>query len=189
MCSLFSADHSYMQFFGDDFLRLILLRFVFCYIVLILHRGFKVMAGFQGKVSAFLSRLLWLSLSLCLSACLSQSLSNHVFLSVFLSICLSVCLTVCLTVTLRASLSGTFLQTLPDLVMPLKGHSLSLHSCPATRSAPSESFVYYYDCRSNLAPKHACKHETHPPRVKERVLSQFKRLWFYMCWCKLCWQL
>ncbi|KAK7491648.1 hypothetical protein BaRGS_00017101 [Batillaria attramentaria] len=34
-------DHSYMQFFGDDFLRLLLLRFVFCYIVLILHRGFK----------------------------------------------------------------------------------------------------------------------------------------------------
>ena len=25
--------------------------------------------------------------------------------------------------TLRASLSGTFLQTLPDLVTPLKGHS------------------------------------------------------------------
>ena len=62
-----------MQFFGDDFLRLILLRFVFCYIVLILHRGFKVMAGFQGKVSAFLSRLLWLSLSL--SVCLPVSLS------------------------------------------------------------------------------------------------------------------
>ncbi|KAK7095582.1 protein SCAI-like [Littorina saxatilis] len=35
------SDHSYMQFFGDDFLRLILLRFVFCYIVLILHRSFK----------------------------------------------------------------------------------------------------------------------------------------------------
>ncbi|XP_050403884.1 protein SCAI isoform X1 [Patella vulgata] len=34
-------DHSYMQFFGDDFLRLLLLRFVLCYIVLILHRGFK----------------------------------------------------------------------------------------------------------------------------------------------------
>ena len=28
-------------------------------------------------------------------------------------------------ITLRASLSGTFLQTLPDLVTPLKGHSLS----------------------------------------------------------------
>ena len=24
----------------------------------------------------------------------------------------------------------------------------------------------FYDCRSNLAPKHARKHETHPPRVK-----------------------
>ena len=30
--------------------------------------------------------------------------------------------------TLRASLSGTFLQTLPELVTPLKGHSLYTHS-------------------------------------------------------------
>ena len=44
--------------------------------------------------------------------------------------------------TLRASLSGTFLQTLPDLVTPLKGHSLSPRSCPPTRSAPSEKFGY-----------------------------------------------
>ena len=44
--------------------------------------------------------------------------------------------------TLRAPLSGTFLQTLPDLVAPLKGHSLSPRSCPATRSAPSERFGY-----------------------------------------------
>ena len=44
--------------------------------------------------------------------------------------------------TLRASLSGTFLQTLPDLVTPLKGHSLSPRSCPQTRSAPSERFGY-----------------------------------------------
>ncbi|XP_060600178.1 protein SCAI-like [Ruditapes philippinarum] len=36
-----SLDHAYMQFIGDDFLRLLMLRFVFCYIVLILHRGFK----------------------------------------------------------------------------------------------------------------------------------------------------
>ena len=42
------------------------------------------------------------------------------------------------TPTLRAPLSGTFLQTLPDLVTPLKGHSLSPRSCPATRSAPSK---------------------------------------------------
>ena len=39
--------------------------------------------------------------------------------------------------TLQAPLSGTFLQTLPDLVTPLKGHSLSPRSCPPTRSAPS----------------------------------------------------
>ena len=45
--------------------------------------------------------------------------------------------------TLRTSLSGTFLQTLPDLVTPLKGHSLSPRSCPATRSAYSERFGYW----------------------------------------------
>ena len=44
--------------------------------------------------------------------------------------------------TLRTSLSGTFLRNLPDLVTPLKGHSLSPRSCPATRSAPSERFWY-----------------------------------------------
>ena len=40
--------------------------------------------------------------------------------------------------TLRASLSGTFLQTLPELVTPLKGHSLSPRSCLPTRSVLSE---------------------------------------------------
>ena len=45
-------------------------------------------------------------------------------------------------ITLRASLSGTFLQTLPDLVTPLKGHSLSPRSYPPTRSAHSERFGY-----------------------------------------------
>ena len=44
--------------------------------------------------------------------------------------------------TLRTSLSGTFLQILPDLVTPLKGHSLSPCSCPPTRSAHSERFGY-----------------------------------------------
>ena len=44
--------------------------------------------------------------------------------------------------TLRSSFSGTFLQTLPDLVTLLKGHSLSPRSCPPTRSAPSERFGY-----------------------------------------------
>lgn len=36
------ADASYLQFFGDDFLRLLLLRYVFCDVVLHLHRSFKV---------------------------------------------------------------------------------------------------------------------------------------------------
>ena len=49
---------------------------------------------------------------------------------------------VCARDTLRASLSGTFLQTLLDLVTPLKGHSLSPRGCPPTRSAPSERFGY-----------------------------------------------
>lgn len=34
-------DSSYLQFFGDDFLRLLLLRYVFCDVVLHLHRSFK----------------------------------------------------------------------------------------------------------------------------------------------------
>lgn len=31
-----------MQFFGDDFLRVLLLRFIFCHVVLSLHKFFKV---------------------------------------------------------------------------------------------------------------------------------------------------
>ena len=56
--------------------------------------------------------------------------------------CLVVLVRVSHQCTLRAPLSGTFLQTLPDLVTPLKGHSLSPRSCPTTRSAPSERFGY-----------------------------------------------
>ena len=81
--------------------------------------------------------------------------------------------------TLRAPLSGTFRQTLPDLVTPLKGHYLSVYSVQRCRQRPPKgSDTNNYDCRSNLAPKHERKHETHPPRVKERVLSRFKQLWF-----------
>ncbi|XP_013404360.1 protein SCAI [Lingula anatina] len=36
-----SLDHAFMQFYGDDFLRLLMLRFIFCWITLRLHRGFK----------------------------------------------------------------------------------------------------------------------------------------------------
>ena len=40
--------------------------------------------------------------------------------------------------TLWTWLLGTFLQTLPESVTPLKGHSLSLRNCPLMLSAPSE---------------------------------------------------
>ena len=38
---LYYLDPSYVQFFGDDFLRTLILRFVFCDVVLRLHRGFR----------------------------------------------------------------------------------------------------------------------------------------------------
>ena len=54
--------------------------------------------------------------------------------------------------------SGTFFQTLPDLVTPLKGnaYNLSPRSCPPTRSAPSERLGYWYYCRGNLQRKTSC---------------------------------
>lgn len=39
---LLFSDLAYLQFFGDDFLRLLILRFVFCYVVLRNHEVFKV---------------------------------------------------------------------------------------------------------------------------------------------------
>ena len=60
----------------------------------------------------------------------------------------------------QASLPGTFLQALPKLVTPLKGHSISL-SCPPTLSAPS-------DYGSSTASKHAHKREARPPRIKKK---------------------
>ena len=76
--------------------------------------------------------------------------------------------------TLRASLSGTFLQPLPELVMLLKGHSLSPRSCPPTLSAPSERSGYSNNkTGSNLESKHERKHEARPPRV-EKIPSPFK---------------
>ena len=61
---------------------------------------------------------------------------------------------------------------------------LSSDAASALRKFPVASTVRL-TVRSNLAPKHARKHETHPPRVP----SLFKRLWFYLCWCKLCWRI
>lgn len=36
-----SADSAYLQFFGDDFLRTILLRYIFCDVVLRTHMSFR----------------------------------------------------------------------------------------------------------------------------------------------------
>ena len=75
--------------------------------------------------------------------------------------------------TLPASLSGPFpVQTLPDLVTYVRHCKGTLYLRAAVQrrghAAPSERFGYYYDCGSNMAPKHARKHETHPPRVQKK---------------------
>ena len=53
--------------------------------------------------------------------------------------------------TLRASFSGIFLQTLPELVTPLKGHSLSPCSCPPTRSAALRKVWVLITLRASLS--------------------------------------
>ena len=112
---------------------------------------------------------------LCAPAFLDTWLHFHCYLLVFFFLTwlyvAFTCVVLMLALTLLASLSGTFLQTLPDLVTPLKGHSTlrtplsgtclllkevcrkplfgvwghssSPRSCPATRPAPSERFGYW----------------------------------------------
>ena len=53
-----------------------------------------------------------------------------------------------------AWLSGTFLQTLPDLVTPLKGHSIFISTQLSTDAVSALRKVWVlinYDCGSNLA--------------------------------------
>ena len=40
------------------------------------------------------------------------------------------------------------------------------------------------DCGRNIASRHARIHEARPSRIKKRVPSRFKRLWFDLCWRK-----
>ena len=63
-------------------------------------------------------------------------------LCVVVCVCVWLCVVCVCVCALRASLSDTFLQTLPELVTPLKGHSLSPRNCPPKRPAPSERFWY-----------------------------------------------
>ena len=87
--------------------------------------------------------------------------------------------------TLWALLSSSFLQTLPELVTPLKGHSLYLHSCPRTLLAPSEKFGYIIN-KTLEATEHSrtsvnmCSIPTRV-RKKRRVLSRFKNLFCFIC--------
>ena len=53
---MFFSDTSYLQFFGDDFLRLLTLRFVFCSMVLRAHRAFKVSRSI-GLLHFFISSI------------------------------------------------------------------------------------------------------------------------------------
>ena len=82
----------------------------------------------------------------------------------------------CSTSTLRASLSGTILQTRPEMVTPPKGHFLSPRSscCPPTLLAPAERLALI-----SLWKQHSV--QARPPRKKERVPSRFRRFWFYVC--------
>ena len=89
-----------------------------------------------------LSFLLPQCVCVCVCVCVC-SRGVCVFLCICVHSCVRVRACVCVFLTLRASLSGTFLQTPPDLVTQLKEHSLSPRGCPPTWSAPSERFGYY----------------------------------------------
>ena len=82
--------------------------------------------------------------------------------------------------TLPASLSGTFLQTLPELGAPLKGHCLPPRSCPPTRSAP---LPWVWGSLVRLAAtRHPSTHvntrRVRPGLRRKRVPSRFKRFGF-----------
>ena len=66
-----------------------------------------------------------------------------------------------LSVSVRLS---TFLQTVAQVVTPLKGHSQSPCSCPPTLSAPSEGLGTNKTLEAT-ASKHARQHQVRSPRV------------------------
>lgn len=48
-CFMHITESSYLPFLGDDFLRLLLLRFIFCCVALRLHRSFKHWPALQPR--------------------------------------------------------------------------------------------------------------------------------------------
>ena len=74
--------------------------------------------------------------------------------------------------TLRASLSGTFLQTLPDLVTPLKAGALFISARLSTEAVSALRKVrVLIRLWKQPSAQHAHKHEAHPPRVKKTSVS------------------
>ena len=71
-------------------------------------------------------------------------------------------------ITFRASLSGTFLQTLPELVTSLKGRALFISA-----RVMSTDVAHDHGARPAVVKK---------KKKKRRVPSGFKRFWFYLCW-------
>ena len=67
--------------------------------------------------------------------------------------------------TLPASLSGTFLQTLPELVTPLKEHVLFISAQLSTDAVIAIKKVGVLTRLKETASKHARKHEACPARV------------------------
>lgn len=49
------TDQAFLQFFGDEFLRLLLIRFVFCSASLRLHKLFRVRSYYQSSNTLFMS--------------------------------------------------------------------------------------------------------------------------------------
>ena len=75
---------------------------------------------------------------------------------------------------LRASLSCTFLRTLPELVTPLKGHSLGVYLRAAVHRRSQRPPKGLVVCGSSIAPKHPCKHETHVPWAINKYIYNYK---------------
>ena len=76
-----------------------------------------------------------------------------------------------LDLTLRPSLSGTFLQTLPELVTPLKGYSVFISAQLSTDAVSALRKVWVLIIKTVEASKHARrnkKREARPLRVKAK---------------------
>ena len=133
----------------------------------------------------------------------SYSLSVSLCVSVSVSVSVSVCLSLSLSLSLSAvgegvPLKGHGLEHTPstegalcisaqlscDAVSALrkvwvliKLQALVYDILPSAEGAGKRCSEcgYQYDCRSNLAPKHTRKHETHPPRVKRKGKKKKKK--------------